>query len=202
MNDPYILTYSGQKVSGSEGVPTLMDIAAALSRIPRFAGHGRVNWSVLDHSLFCYDIARHTEQLRFGAPSLGLAMLLHDAHEALTGDIPSPMKSPEMKSLQWLLDIRIMDAYFPGGFDAYDVMHNLVKAVDHDALLVEALTVGPITLQTDKDVLEHFGAVPRTQSLAIFNRHWDMSVPHESTKPHVWLSAVTKEQERIYGASV
>lgn len=67
----------------------LHDIAVALSRLPRFLGHtiGPRAYSVAQHST-------HVESLlpEGTDPRARLAVLLHDAHEAYTGDFPSPLK--------------------------------------------------------------------------------------------------------------
>jgi hypothetical protein len=61
------------------------DIAHALARINRFSGHTREPYSVAQHSVY---VARAVARY---SPKLGLAALLHDAHEAYIGDITSPV---------------------------------------------------------------------------------------------------------------
>jgi 5'-deoxynucleotidase YfbR-like HD superfamily hydrolase len=99
------MTHSGVLVTPGNGVaPPLVDIALGLSRQPRFGGQTRRWWSVLDHSLFVADLAaREGRGLR-----VILALLLHDAHEALTGDIPTSLKKDDMRDVQASLDERIM----------------------------------------------------------------------------------------------
>lgn len=59
-----------------------------LARINRFTGHTTRPYSVAEHSLLVAEIAR-----RAGAtPMVQLAALMHDAHEAYTGDVSSPVK--------------------------------------------------------------------------------------------------------------
>lgn len=66
----------------------LQDIAHALAQINRYTGHTTRPYSVAEHSLLVADIAQ-----RAGAtPMVQLAALLHDAHEAYTGDVSSPVK--------------------------------------------------------------------------------------------------------------
>jgi 5'-deoxynucleotidase YfbR-like HD superfamily hydrolase len=84
---------------------SITDISTALERIPRFNGHTIPVWSVAQHSL-----AVETEFQPTGAlPEAGerLAALLHDAHEAYTGDIISPMQvalaTPDLKAIQHVL---------------------------------------------------------------------------------------------------
>lgn len=66
----------------------IMDIAHALSLINRFTGHTIRPYSVAEHSLLVADICAMEGQ----SPITQLAALLHDAHEAYTGDMSSPVK--------------------------------------------------------------------------------------------------------------
>lgn len=66
----------------------LPDIAHALAQICRFGGHCKRHYSVAEHSLFVADILRS----RGISPAGQLAGLLHDAHEAYSGDMPTPIK--------------------------------------------------------------------------------------------------------------
>ena len=66
----------------------LPDVAHALAQICRFGGHCKRHYSVAEHSLFVAEILRFR-----GIPAAGqLAGLLHDAHEAYCGDMPTPIK--------------------------------------------------------------------------------------------------------------
>ena len=67
----------------------LDDIATALSRLPRFGGHGKKVITVAEHSLLVSDL------IYFGGHSYIDAFwgLMHDATEAYVNDIPSPLKS-------------------------------------------------------------------------------------------------------------
>jgi 5'-deoxynucleotidase YfbR-like HD superfamily hydrolase len=68
---------------------SLDDVAIGLARIPRFLGQSRRKYSVLEHSLHVCGIV--AERDASAAARTRLAALLHDAHEALTGDIPTPV---------------------------------------------------------------------------------------------------------------
>ena len=66
----------------------LLDICLPLSRLRRFTGHGRCPWSVAKHTLVTLKYA-----LLRGYPVTDrLDVLLHDAAEAIVGDIASPLK--------------------------------------------------------------------------------------------------------------
>lgn len=66
----------------------IFDIASSLAKINRFTGHTTRPYSVAEHSLLCANIA---EQLGLSL-HVQLAALMHDAHEAYTGDCTSPVK--------------------------------------------------------------------------------------------------------------
>jgi hypothetical protein len=81
-----IRTNSGQYVNVFEpNLDTLLieDIAHALSNQPRFGGHLPKFYSVAQHSLLCYMIAKDEE--KYDA-------LMHDASEAYLLDMPKPIK--------------------------------------------------------------------------------------------------------------
>lgn len=63
----------------------IIDIAHALARMPRFAGHTKRFYSVAEHCLRCLQFVKSNEKH-------GLEVLLHDASEAYLMDIPKPIK--------------------------------------------------------------------------------------------------------------
>lgn len=81
----WVQTISGRAVDLLDPNPaqiSLVDIAYSLARKPRFNGHVRGHYSVAEH---CCWVSEVSEDGAWG--------LLHDAHEAYTGDIPSPVKA-------------------------------------------------------------------------------------------------------------
>lgn len=97
--------------------PTIEEIAHALAQINRFTGHTKRPYSVAEHSLLVCSIAD-----REGASlSAQLAALLHDAHEAFTGDVASPVK--------WAIG------------DAWEVLEQSQAISVHSALGVRAAMV-------------------------------------------------------------
>ena len=68
--------------------PTVEEIAHSLAQINRFTGHARRPYSVAEHSLLVATIAADEG----ASPSAQLGALMHDAHEAFTGDLASPAK--------------------------------------------------------------------------------------------------------------
>jgi 5'-deoxynucleotidase YfbR-like HD superfamily hydrolase len=170
----YVLTHSGRQVSASEGCPSIHDVALSLSRMPRFAGQGRRWWSVLDHSLFVERLAAQfalREKIRGKqAYILRLAALLHDAHECITGDVPSPIKPSDLADVQDEIDSRIGATLFPGGDAVFTLWETVVHELDRRALLLEAWKVGPPKLDTLSDVVQHFGYLPDLEALRVFEK--------------------------------
>lgn len=86
-----MITYSGKRIdlpTPQPGQVDIADVAVQLSRIPRFVGATLEPWNVAAHSMHCAALA---EAAGAGLQAQ-LAALLHDAHEAYMGDIPSPFK--------------------------------------------------------------------------------------------------------------
>lgn len=129
-------TYSGRNVTPENTEhPSLTDIAISLSRMPRFAGHTRRWWSVLDHTLLGLKVLEDRNEHR--EPKL--VWLLHDAHESITGDIPTPVKTPELRYKQELLDGLIYGAFAP----KIDLERWSVKELDRECMIAEAHIIGP-----------------------------------------------------------
>jgi hypothetical protein len=105
-----IETFSGLFVDYDDPQPeqiSIYDIAHALSQICRFGGHTRVFYSVAEHSILVSRLLGKDRSLP------RLAALLHDAHEAYLGDIPTPLKNalgPEYRVMVDRLDRAIVAA--------------------------------------------------------------------------------------------
>lgn len=151
----HIYTATGRTVSAVAGVPSIVDVARSLSRQPRFAGHGAAGWNGAAHAIYVQALAVQDGH-EFNYP-LRLALLLHDAHEAMTGDVPTPYKNAGIRAVQDALDGRIMDAHLPGGHAAFVPLKPQIKTYDIRALAAEAVTVGPAI----------FAALPETELIAM-----------------------------------
>ena len=87
----HMLTASGRDFLPTNIMPDevqITDIAHALSLICRFGGHTVEHYSVAQHSLLVQRILDNMN----ASPEAQLAGLMHDAHEAYIGDIPTPIK--------------------------------------------------------------------------------------------------------------
>lgn len=137
-----MMTLSGVNITLEDGNPTVPDIARGLSRIPRFGGQTIVPWSVAEHSLVVEGIVGYMFQnLKWLPADTTLHALLHDAHEMMTGDIPTTFKTDDMKRLQKRLDVRIYQGL--GIMPPSIEQQAIVKLADREALLAEARVVTP-----------------------------------------------------------
>lgn len=62
------------------------DIAHSLARLCRFNGHTNGLYTVAQHSCAVAEVVAKSK------PAMALTALMHDAHEAYTGDMPGPLK--------------------------------------------------------------------------------------------------------------
>ncbi len=88
----HMLTVSGRDFMPMQIMPDevrITDIAHALSLICRFGGHTLEHYSIAQHSLLVQRILKEMN----ASPEIQLAGLMHDAHEAYVGDIPTPIKA-------------------------------------------------------------------------------------------------------------
>ena len=115
------------------------DIAFGLSRLPRFCGHtkSRYGYSVATHSVWVASYIKH----KTGDDRYALYGLLHDAHEAYTGDIPTPLKS--VKGVRDVIE-PIQQALQKTIYKAVDLplptlpIRKLINDADKQALAMEA----------------------------------------------------------------
>jgi hypothetical protein len=122
--------------------PTMVDIeeiAHCLSYECRYNGHipGDNFLSVAEHSVaVCEKIQRDVES---GSVNVALIALLHDAHEAYTGDIVAPLKRllPEIKEIERGIQDVILVKY--GISEVSDKSARVVKRVDEQVGEMERL---------------------------------------------------------------
>jgi len=143
-----IQTYTGRLVSVPfirEEDVCLEDIAHSLSMQCRFNGHTDFFYSVLHHSLLGSKKAEY--------PTIELAFLLHDAAEAYTGDIATPLKRLTKYSNSRMtscgpVDVSVADVenrnlstiFRALGIECLDLpqIHCWVKEIDTRMLVTEA----------------------------------------------------------------
>lgn len=118
-------------VTGSPCMPEIHDIAIALSRMPRYTGHGNRSYSIAEHSVWCSHIV---------PTEFALEALLHDAHESVVGDMNSPLKSlcPDYKQIE-----KRVERTFRNLFALPERMSPEVKTADLQMLMFERAELLP-----------------------------------------------------------
>lgn len=104
---PEILTRGGHYISlvnPDVSKLTIGDIAMALAYTCRFGGHTLGFYSVAQHSVLVSHVV---------PPHFAKAALLHDAAEAIVGDVPAPLKQllPEYKRIEARIESAIMQHF-------------------------------------------------------------------------------------------
>jgi 5'-deoxynucleotidase YfbR-like HD superfamily hydrolase len=155
-------TYSGLEINPSDPNPEnieLVDIAVSLSRVNRYVGHTRFPYSVAQHSVLCSDMALAE------APHLAMHCLFHDAAEAFTSDIPTPVKALLKPAIT-----EIEDRFDAAVYERFKLTHLLdagkqqVKYFDEQAYLLEK-----DQLRHEAWTVQHQGR-PNTQAEIIIPR--------------------------------
>lgn len=106
----WIQTFTGRKfdlTNLSSNQIDIVDIAAGLSKVCRFAGQCPYFYSVAEHCVLGANYILRTYPDHPHKDSLALEFLLHDATEAYLGDISYPLKQligPEYKRMEIELD--------------------------------------------------------------------------------------------------
>jgi len=108
-HNAYFITRSGRTIAYRDDYHDpaqfdINDIATSLAGQPRFLGHTCKPYSVAEH---CMRVAA------IGPDSQRLQALMHDAAEAYTGDIPTPLKAavPELREIGRRIDAAIAERF-------------------------------------------------------------------------------------------
>ena len=109
---------------------SIRDIGHALAQTNRFNGHARFPYSVAQHSVYASMMA---------PVKLKLQALMHDAHEAYVGDMPTPLKEllPGYKAAEL-----VMEEALRKHFDLPLMFDPIVKIIDTRLLVTEAKALG------------------------------------------------------------
>jgi Predicted hydrolases of HD superfamily len=151
----FVALHTGQVIDlaqiGVPGLPKLhaFDLAAPLSRINRFSGHASRAYSVAEHSLHVVTIMERDLDVRDCGQLL--AGLLHDAHEAIIGDVTTPVKAvlrmlsqpgvDAWGSLERSVQVQLLDQW--GALDDFILAGPLIGAADMMALATERRDLFP-----------------------------------------------------------
>ncbi len=203
-------TYSGKKFYQLDPLPEdidIQDIAHALSRMCRFAGHTREFWSVAQHSLLVSRLAGemycpyHNNHRQHSVAykticDIELAGLLHDASEAYLVDIPRPIKYtstmlPYRESEQYLQDM-IYGKYCQ---EYGSWIHHYVKRADNVVLLAEKFALFGEDVEWEGNWW--LGLVDAARNISIDTTKSIDEIEHEFMERFNELSLVVKEQNVI-----
>lgn len=149
------------------------DIAHSLAHQCRFNGHSRLFYSVAEHSVFVAGLVSEEHRL---------AALLHDAAEAITGDIVYPLKQAINDISGGLIDIieRDIHAAIAERFGIAPTLPDEVKHADRMMLATERQQLLPEQLM-QWDILN--GIDPADLTLPCW-------VPHEAKREFTRLFKV------------
>lgn len=157
-------TWTGSDAPLRDGIGqvNILDLVMHTGREARWGGFGSREYKVQHHLQLVSLI-----WLKAGFPREGLAyVMVHDHHEAYTGDLPSPLKrlvGDDLKKLEAYLDVRIYEAF--GLPQPDEATRRLVKLCDLAALVIEAPLFGPPG-STDGDV---GNPSPSTKAFGVFS---------------------------------
>jgi hypothetical protein len=123
---------------------SVLDIAHHLATINRFVGAASRPYSVAEHSLLVLELFEH--EFPLAGPATRMAVLLHDAHKAYTGEL-----SPAMKELlggaMWSQACQRVRARLLKRFKlvaAYTAAREQIRWADDQALATERVALLPI----------------------------------------------------------
>lgn len=140
----FIVTRHGAEINLTPGAISttehdVRDIAHALSLINRFNGHTCRPYSVAEHSLLVWELVAAT-----GAHArTQLAALMHDAHEYITGDTATPLKTTASRITEdlWAASVATNLGYLTAPQD----QPGIIKHADLVALATEKRDLLPRT---------------------------------------------------------
>jgi hypothetical protein len=121
------------------------DIAWGLSQANRYNGQTPVPWDVLSHTAMCYALYMADGRVD---PATALAILLHDAAEALIGEVVHPLKMmPQMAWFAELEDSITQTIFERFGLDWHAVDWKTLKHYDYLSVTHEIHWLKPTTNQ-------------------------------------------------------
>ena len=176
MTKPYMLTASGKHFNLLDPKPEQVDhndIFASISKLCRFTWHCSEIYTVGQHSLLVMSLV--PDEFRFEA-------LMHDAAEAYTGDVGTPMKvalGPAFRELEHRIEAVVREKYdlpaklspegkhadiialglekrwlMPKDYEPWPILEGVKLPPDTDYLDPDTYTLWPINCSTANDIVE------------------------------------------------
>lgn len=148
----------------------VMDIAVALARECRFNNATQKMYSVAEHSVWC---ALRAQEKYPSRKRLAFEALLHDAHEYIWKDIPSPMKAllPKYKNYQVLTQ------------SAINTRFNIFISIE-DRKLIDEIDREALEYEWQSKVIRHTGLLlDEASRIGYFLHHFKLlcHVPYALT---------------------
>jgi len=177
--------------------PGITDMALGQFRLCRYGGHTKQWWSVLQHALVCREVAAEHPGKPFNlydSAVLGLEALWHDAHEAVTGDVPSHWKPFALSCWQEEIDRSIHNHYNVAYPD--DEIRHRVHDIDMAVLHAEAVAFGPpgilafVTDLTVEQALLYPSAIRWVYEVGRLTEQDDPRYPESSVAIKRWVTEV------------
>ena len=135
-------TYTGRLLTPTNfGVPSPIDLAVQLGRLPRFVGATREwPWTVLHHVLAMYRVAEeeHSVHGHHFYDGYALGILLHEADELATGDVPTTFKTDDLRARQ-----KHVKGFVQQVYNRDSEEDRRVKSLDWCMMAAEMDVVGP-----------------------------------------------------------
>lgn len=141
----WMLTANGAQIDLRHIEPdsiSILDIAHHLAKKDRYAGACSRLYGVAEHSLLTLELLEH--EFPLVPPAVKLAALLHDAHEAITGDITTPMK--QLLGDVWTIEEHRIQRVVLRRFKvltAFTAAHDAIDWADKTALVTERAALLP-----------------------------------------------------------
>ena len=186
---------SGSAATHPDNVPSLGEIAHSLSQINRFTGHASRPYSVAEHSLLVLGFARY----EYASAELQFAALMHDAHEVITGDVASPIKTEvgaAWEAFEWRHQHHMLQQYEL--LEVYTKHKALIKRWDLMALATERHQLTRFDAQNNRPwpILDTTGAAVHSVAGTNLNAEWRRMNTWE-TWAHVFEHQANMLQERM-----
>lgn len=157
--NPYLSIHGGRYFVYGDGESylELLEVATHLSKINRFAGATNVPYSVAQHSMVVADILLDWKL----GPHTALHGLLHDAHESVTSDIPTPFQVRVAQLAGFdvieMAKKELDDAIMPAFGIAWPPKAAVAKAVKHaDRIALIGEVLSPMLFPTRPPWIEDY----------------------------------------------
>lgn len=180
MDDSYVLTTSGSKLrvnNPHEDQIRLTDILASLPKLCRFTGHCSDFYSVAQHSVFAFELAKYLGCSR----EHQLRALIHDFSEAYVNDLNSPVKNAihqSYRNFEAALDNIISNKLLDKPFECPPVVKTIDRALYH----AESIRLMPQGTENHWEGLSSLGMVSAVREVVEGFNPWPIPIAEQQLK--------------------